>query len=270
MENHFSYLDEFEEIINTGPFPIRFPKAEALTQDKEWCEVKIENQWKKIRFHDYSEVYAIPGLYETIFYRTLRCNSPSRITSLLNEALIEHNFLAQNLRVLDFGAGNGMAGEALQSLGTRSIIGLDILPQARDATLRDRPWVYNNYFVKDFTSLSNEDFQLFKDYKFNALTTVAALGFGDIPVKAFYTAFNLIEDQGWVAFNIKEDFLKVSNHSGFSGLINFMIQKEIMQIEVYKRYQHRLNVMGQPLYYIVIVAKKLRDLSDDEVQQLEP
>ncbi|PIS11526.1 MAG: methyltransferase [Bdellovibrio sp. CG10_big_fil_rev_8_21_14_0_10_47_8] len=256
-------------MINTGPFPIRFPGAENLNQDKEWCEVQMDGEWKKIRFHDYASVFKIPGLYETIFYRTLRCNSPARIAGVLNDVLKEHNFPAQKLRVLDFGAGNGMAGEALQNLGTRNIVGVDILPEAREATLRDRPWVYNDYLIRDFTQLSAEDTEKLQQLRLNALIIVAALGFGDIPPKAFYEAYNLIEDGGWIAFNIKEDFLKASGRSGFSGLVNNMIRGELMRVELYRRYQHRLNVMGHPLYYITVVAQKQKSLSLADLKQAE-
>ena len=136
--------NDLEEIVNNGPYPIRFPKSSELNQDEEWCEVKINDEWQKIRFHDYNDVYKIPGLYETIFYRTLMCNSPNRVSQLLNEALIELNIQASDLRILDFGAGNGIAGEALQSIGARKVVGIDIIQEAKDATVRDRPWFMTN------------------------------------------------------------------------------------------------------------------------------
>jgi hypothetical protein len=37
------------------------------------------------------------------------------------------------------------------------------------------------------------------------MTSVAALGFGDIPPEVFESAFELVEDGGWAAFTIKED-----------------------------------------------------------------
>ncbi|MGE4232847.1 MAG: class I SAM-dependent methyltransferase [Bacteriovoracia bacterium] len=254
---------DFEDVIHNGPFPIRFPKKNILRQDEEWCEVQVEGNWKKIRFHDYSDVYKVPGLYETIFYRTLRCNSPTRVSSLLNEALIENNISVDQLRVLDFGAGNGMAGEALQSLGIRKIVGVDLLEEAGNATLRDRPWVYDHYKVADFTKLSAEEIRFFEEYKFNVLCTVAALGFGDIPAQAFYTAFNFISDGGLVVFNIRDEFLKRSKQSPFAKLIDQMIIGEVIEIDLYKRYQHRLNIAGMPLYYVAIVARKLKDIPSD-------
>ncbi|MEX0704124.1 MAG: methyltransferase domain-containing protein [Planctomycetales bacterium] len=255
----------FDEIIENGPFPIRFPNRCELDQDEEWCEVEIKDQWQRIRFHDYSDVYRIPGLYETIFYRTLRCNSPSKVADLLREVLVEHGFDPEELRVLDLGAGNGMMGEALQCLGSRNLVGVDIIPEACEAARRDRPWVYNDYVVADLTDLTDGERRTLEDARFNAMTTVAALGFGDIPQAAFYTAYNLVGDGGWVAFNIKEDFLKDKDQSEFSGLIGRMTRRGVLQIEAYKRYCHRLNISGKPLYYIAVVGQKLRDIPESEL-----
>ncbi len=258
METLISYNQEavdFDEVINNGPFPIRFPKR-SLSQDEEWCEVKFDGGWRKIRFHDYHEVYEIPGLYETIFYRTLRCNSPNRVAGLLDEVLTERGIDAQKLRVLDLGAGNGMSGEALQNLGIRKIVAIDLLEEAMSAALRDRPWVYDHYVVADLTKLSAQDEMHLREYRFNALCTIAALGFGDIPTQAFLNAFNLLEDGGMVAFNIKEDFLKRSTGNAFARLIDQMMQDEILEVDLLKRYQHRLSTGGHPLYYAGLVGFK--------------
>jgi SAM-dependent methyltransferase len=252
----------FEDVIESGPFPIRFPHHSRLDQDEEWCDVEIEGESRRIRFHDYHEVYRIPGLYETIFYRTLRCNSPKTVIELLRGTLMEHSFTPEDLRVLDMGAGNGMVGEELQGLGTREIVGVDIIPEAKAAAERDRPWVYNDYLVADMTDPTQPQRQRLEQAHFNALTTVAALGFGDIPVDAFFNAYNLVADGGWLAFNIKEDFLKDDDaeRSGFASLIRHITREGILQMELYKRYCHRLSIAGAPLYYIAVVAQKQRDI----------
>jgi len=250
----------FDEVIENGPFQIRFPRLSELDQDEEWCEVEVDGHWKRIRFHDYESVYEIPGLYETIFYRTLRCNSPVRVVGLLGEVLTEHGVSAEDLVALDFGAGNGMVGEVLQNLGTRNIFGIDILTSARLAALRDRPWVYNDYWVCDMTRPPAEVAESLGAARPNLLTCVAALGFSDIPPKAFFHAYNSIADGGWIAFNIKEDFLQDADATGFSTLVNRMTARGILQMESYRRYCHRLSVAGEPLFYIAAVARKQRDI----------
>ena len=57
----------------------------------------------------------------------------------------------------------------------------------------------------------------------NLLTAVAALGFGDIPCKAFVTAYDAVADGGWIAFNIKADFLEAADRSGFAELVTAML-----------------------------------------------
>ncbi len=263
---HSKQLKIFEQIIKNGPFPIRFPDSDDLDQDKEWCEVKVSGKWKKIRFHDYNEVYEIPGLYETIFYRTLGTNSPYRMSEFLREVLIEKGMTPSQLSVLDFGAGNGMSGEALQNIGVRSIVGCDILQEAKKANWRDRPWVYADYFAEDFTKLSDNTNKQLMAYQFNCLLTVAALGFGDIPPEAFFTAYNLVSKGGLIVFNIRDEFLKMNNRKGFSKLIHYMLQEEFMEIELYRRYQHRYNVHGESLYYVAIVATKHKNLKKKDLK----
>jgi hypothetical protein len=102
-----------------------------------------------------------------------------------------------------------------------------------------------------------------QEWNFNAMTVVAALGYGDIPPEAFFTAFNLIQNGGWIAFNIKEDFLRDEDTGGFSGLMNRLTRKNIVQMEAYKRYCHRLNIAGDPLYYIAAVAQKIKNIPQE-------
>ncbi|MGH2363526.1 MAG: methyltransferase [Chloroflexota bacterium] len=259
----------FEEIIQNGPIPLRLPAAGALDQDQEWCEAEIDGVWRRIRFHDYDDLYNVPGLYETLFYRTLRCVSPTEVMALFRTILLEHGQAPEELSAIDFGAGNGMMGETLQAMGIRRIVGVDILPEAKQAALRDRSWVYDRYLVADMTH-PTEAMRCTLEMAFpNTLVTVAALGYGDIPVRAFSNAFNLIGEPGWVAFNIKERFLHGADTTGFGGLFSEMLRRGILQVQAYKRYCHRLNIAGEPLYYVALVAKKLEDIPTTLIDQLE-
>ena len=95
------------------------------------------------------------------------------------------------------------------SSASGTIVGVDIIEEAAEAAERDRPGVYDDYVVVDLTDRRADDPRDALGARgFNCLTTVAALGFGDIPPEAFATAFNLVEPTAaWVAFNIKERFL---------------------------------------------------------------
>ncbi len=240
-----------------------FPTVdELLDQDEEWCEVVVRGTRRRIRFHDYHELYEIRGLYEEVFSNRLQCQSPRVITRLINRVLAEEGIDPAELRVLDVGAGNGMVGEELRKLGARSIYGIDIIPEAATAAGRDRPGVYDDYLVADLTDLSPEGRATLAGAELNTMTTVAALGFGDMPPLAFVEAYNLISTPGWVAFNIKEHFVRDQDSSGFSRLIRRMLDEQAMLPLAEERYQHRLSVQGNPLYYVAFVARKERDVSE--------
>ena len=242
--------------------------ARDVDQDEEFCEVWESGQWRRIRFHDYEEIFTVPGLYEKLFDQALLCQSPRRVVGLLNSVLLENDDRPTDLRVLDFGAGNGMVGEELRRTGVQKLVGADIIPEARDAADRDRPNLYDHYVVEDFTSLSEKTQESIAAMKLNCLATVAALGFGDIPPDAFATAFNLIEVDGWIAFNVREDFLGTRDYTGFSKLIDEMNKRGVICSHAYSRYRHRLTMTGDPIYYIAMVARKRRDISADLIDDV--
>lgn len=237
---------------------VRFPsEAEAAQdQDEEWCEVRHDGAVRRIRFHDYAEVFAIPGLYERLFHEKLECDSPRTVCSLLARALDEGDVAAAELDVLDLGAGNGMVGEELAQLGAGSIVGIDIIEEAAGAAERDRPGVYDDYRVLDLTDVSEDDHRELREHRFSCLTTVAALGFGDIPPQAFTTAYELVEDDGWIAFNIKQDFFDAGDSSGFAALIRGGLDDGALELVADRRYQHRLATDGEPIHYVAMVARK--------------
>jgi len=237
----------------------------SMEQDSEWCVIQDGDEWRQIRFHDYGDLYAISGLYERLFYDILKCNSPTVVRKLLEEQLVKVEQDAGELRFLDVGAGNGMVGEELVDLGVSSVVGIDIIEEALLAAERDRPSVYEDYLVADLTSLSEEERRRLATHEFNGLTCVAALGFGDIPTAAFQEAYNLVDTGGWIAFNIKEDFLTDQDPSGFSRLIRRMIEEGILSVCTQKRYQHRIATNGDPLFYVAIVGRKRGDIHNEWV-----
>lgn len=238
-------------------------------QDEEWCDVTVDGEESRIRFHDYDKVFGIAGLYEELFYDRLACCSPNYISRLLDDVVRENGDDPHEFRVLDVGAGNGMMGDELKELGVEAIVGVDIISSAKHATARDRPEVYDDYRVLDLTQIAEDDEEILRRAKFNCLTTVAALGFGDIPALAFAKALDLIETPGWLGLNLKEDFLRDEDTSGFSRLIRQLSNEGFLQVHCYRRYRHRLTTTGKPLFYVAMIAKKLRDLDDSVWEWLE-
>lgn len=240
------------------PLTVRFPSAKeaALGQDEEWCELIDGADARRIRFHDYDEIYAVPGLYEHLFYERLECTSPTVVSDLLIEQVEAAGESPGDLHVLDLGAGNGMVGEALDARGLRDVTGVDIVPEAGEAVERDRPGIYADYHVCDLLEPTPEVHSALEAADFDAMVSVAALGFGDVPPEVFRRAFELVRDDGWVAFTIKEDFLHDTDSSGFSALVREMLADGRLEERAQRRYQHRLDVRGEPLHYVAMVGVK--------------
>jgi len=244
---------------------IQFPQSGAhkLAQDEAYFYVLgLDGDKTRIRFHDYDAIYRIPGLYEQVFYDRLKCNSPEKVTEILKSAVDQARENFTELRVLDLGAGNGLMGEALKDYGVSRMVGIDIIHEAQAAVERDRPHLYDAYYIADFCNLSADEKEEFRSWSPDCLTTVAALGFGDIPPRAFMEAFNLIRPEGWVAFNIKETFLRDSDSTGFSRMIRDLIFSEYLEIYHLERYRHRLSMEGEPLYYFAIAGRKKADIPE--------
>jgi SAM-dependent methyltransferase len=240
---------------------ISFPHAEAgLDQDEEWFIAEIDGRRRRLRIHDYDELYRVPGLYEALVYDTLECTSPRRISDLLESVLADWPLSPAGLRVLDLGAGNGCVAEVLRGLKVPHIVGLDLIPEACDAARRDRADVYDDYLVADLCDLTPVQNETLRGHRLNCLITVAALGYGDVPPLAFGTAFNLIRSPGWLAMTIKEDFLDPDDQSGFARLMRRMIDEGVVAIQAHHRYCHRRSINGEQLFYVAVVARKDRDV----------
>ena len=241
-------------------FKIRYPKKECtLDQDEEWVTIVTRDSTEKIRLNDYEKFYEIPGLYEKVIYDKLKCDSHRVICELLNNEIEKVVFNKKKLRVLDFGAGNGVVGECLDKVvGCKVLIGLDIIQQARDAVERDRPKLYDEYYVMDISQMDECKQKILNEWNFNALVTVGALGYGDIPIQAFINAFNTIEDRGWIAFNIKDRFLNGDDDTGYKDTLKAMMGDSLEVLQK-KLYCHRLSLSGESLYYYAIIGRKVNN-----------
>lgn len=250
-------------------YKIQFPALGTtdLRQDEVYFYLQQSDNKRKIRFHDYDELYKLPGLYEQLFYDRLKCQSPQKVAEILMDSVAQSNHNFTQLRILDFGAGNGMMGDALKKYGVSRLVGVDIIAEARQATERDRPGMYDAYYVADFCNLDQDRREEIASWSFDCLTTVAALGFGDIPPRAFIEAFNIIQSQGWVAFNIKETFLDTSDNSGFSRMMRELIFSEFLDLYHLERYRHRYSMEGEPLYYFAIAGRKNFDITPGFMHQ---
>jgi hypothetical protein len=250
-------------------FELSLPPPQAgngLDQDEEWVEVELDGERRRIRLHDYGAIYDVPGLYEQVFYERLNCNSPDVVCGLLRAEFERDGVDPTALTALDFGAGNGMVGELLAEMGIASLVGIDLLPEARMAAHRDRPDLYEAYHVLDLSELRRSDRARLDNHDFDLMVCVAALGFGDVPPIAFAEAFNLVAAPGWIAFNIRERFVEDEDSSGFGAFIGRMFDEGVLEERARVSYTHRVSVAGEPLTYLAIVACKQRDVPLDWTQ----
>lgn len=253
-------------LLDTQRIELHLPPGRAgggLDQDEEWCEIELEGERRRILLHDYAAIFSVPGLYEQIFAETLECDSPQIVGQLLGAELNAADVDPASLKALDFGAGNGMVGEQLAAVGIESLVGLDLLTEARDAALRDRPGLYEDYYAADVTDLDPADRREIEAHDCNAMTCVAALGFGDIPPAAFAEAFNLVASPGWVAFNLRDRFIDDTDPAGFGAFIGRMLDEDVLEEQARVSYTHRVSVAGDPLEYHAIVACKRADVPLD-------
>jgi SAM-dependent methyltransferase len=251
---------------------IQFPPANVgeLGQDEVYFYLyDAAGGRTKIRLHDYDRIFRVPGLYEQVVYERLKCQSPSTVSEVLRYALSQSDQRLSELRILDLGAGNGIVGEELKKHGVSRLVGVDIIPEARDATERDRPGLYDAYYVMDLCNLTQEDREELVSWSTDCLISVAALGFGDVPPRAFLEAFNTITRQGWVAFNVKETFLDRKDTSGFCQLIRELIFSKYFNLYHLQRYRHRFSIEGEPLYYFAVGGRKNADVPGPVIESLD-
>jgi len=257
-----TYTPQLDQAVRE--LQIAMPVGQAgADQDEEWLVVNVDGVWRKIRLHDYGEVYAVPGLYEKWVYGLFQCRSPRKIADLLIPAVSAAGQSPEDLTVLDLGAGNGYVADVLRRRGVERFIGVDIYPEAAEAAERDRPGLYNEYLVGDMTDLSADQNAVLDRYPINCMTCVAALGFGDIPPEVFAAAYNHVADEGWVGFTIKTDFMADDDPSGFSKLIKRMVDEGTMSIATREKYLHRINTDGTELHYEAFIGRKHAGIPDD-------
>ena len=168
------------------------------------------------------------------------------------------------LHVLDIGAGNGIvAAEVKAQLAGRvkRLVGIDILPEAHEAAMRDRPNVYDQYVVADLTDESRVDF--FGAKKFDVLITCAALGPGwnDMPVQALRGALALVQEGGLVAITANVCWLGKADETPWGQFTAKLDGKDIkawgdLKEVQRKRYKHRLDVRGKWIWYMAIIFEK--------------
>lgn len=241
--------------INTD-YNVRFPDTKDLSQGEEFFYVQLNGEEKKMKLHDYEDLYKHPFLYEAILYDLLKCSTPQAICNLLKKALQENEVQAKDLRVLEMGAGSGIFGEALKNMGVGYVAGLDIYEIAKEAAYRDRPSLYDKYYIEDLTQPSEDAVKDIEASKFNCVAVASATGWGNhIPVKGFDNAFNVLEDGGWFVYHVKRD-AEDQECIDLCAWIDDKIESKIFEVKAQDSCFHRNSIQNVPIYYDVIIGTK--------------
>lgn len=234
-----------------------------LDQDQEFLHLTKAGQRRRVRFHDYGDLYDIPGLYDWVFYEALGCRAHEVVADSVTREVIATGLLERDqVRVLDLGAGNGIIARSLRDVGVEHLLGVDILDRARSAALRDSPEVYDGYLVADLGDPPPTADQTLREFAPNVLVSAAALGYGDIPPQSFVNAVGYLSPPAAVVFTVKQKFLTNTVGGGYAEVLSGQHPK----LEVLDRrpFVHRASSTGHELVYECVVARRLDEAPERE------
>ena len=231
---------------------VRFPHQETGGPDEEAFEVTFDDgRVERFTMHDYGRVYAVPGLYEEVVQRMLGCATPDRVAALLAAAARRIGRDPGDVRVVDLGAGNGVSGEALAAAGLRPVVAIDTEPQARPATLRDRPGLYELVLTGDAATLTGAERDAVRALRPSALTLVGALGNDHVGLAGLSAAAGLLGEDALVAYAYPE------YEDDAAILAALRALGEVAELER-DRYVHRRTAAGGERVWEAAAARLIR------------
>ncbi|KPA15618.1 methyltransferase, partial [Candidatus Magnetomorum sp. HK-1] len=223
----------------------------SLLPSEEYFFIIHNGLKEKIKLQDYQKMYQIPGLYDRVV-SLLKYKTPEYLSTFLANELQKTSFTISQLTILELGAGNGIAGEFLKNFGAKKIYGIDIIDEAYDAMNRERPNVYEKYFVEDLSMISSGTSKELNKINFNCLFCSSALS--HIPPSAFSYAFNLMKNYAWIVLNL---WTKSGFETETGQLIKQMQAQRKLKIISQQNYQHRLTVGGESIMCTAMVGQKI-------------
>jgi SAM-dependent methyltransferase len=215
---------------------------------------------ERIGLHDYDRIYAIPGLYEEVVQRQLVCASPAKLAEVLLRVAALEQREPHLLRVLDLGAGNGLVGEELRARGVDVLAGTDSVTRAREAAGRDRPGLYASYVVADANGQPAELGSLVRELGINCIVCAGALGFDHVEAHSFTELWDLLPPGGMFALTVHEQLAKPGASDIGDELALLRAGEAGTEIVVSERFRHRISVVGEPIHYLAIGARKLDEV----------
>ena len=207
-----------------------------------------------VHLHDYDRIYEVPGLYERIVQDMLGCCSPQVAVDGLANAFAELGLDPAETVLLDLGAGTGLVGELVRSLGVREVIGVDALEAARTACLRDRPGIYRDYLVGDLAAPDPELLARLRSHRPTGLISAGAFGGTHAPPTALQNALTLLPTGAPVVFTLDERWTQTDAVGGFRAALSDWFTSGRLTLLRRSRFQHRLSTTGSPIHYELVVA----------------
>lgn len=208
-----------------------------------------------VHLHEYTRIYAVPGLYEHVVQERLRCRSPQVAAAGFLRAAARLGLNPGSMTVLDVGAGTGQVGELVRRGGVARVVGVDSLPAAREASLRDRPGIYADYVVGDFLrgDLLRE---ALRPHGLGGLVSAGAFGGTHATPQALENALDLLPPGAPVAFTIDERWMDQSDPDGFGAAVERLeAAGGGLAVMERTRFQHRVTTTGEPIFYQLIVGR---------------
>ena len=174
----------------------------VIAADEAWIEFGPPDARRRTAFHDYATLYSVPGLYQHVFYDLLAMCTVEVLAELYRDALTSEGLDPAAERVLELGAGNGIAGAELRSAGVGHVVAIDLEPVAAVAAERDHPGVYADFLVTDLGTLDDAALEALRSHRFTTLLAFAAIGEGHVPVPTLERALGLLEPRGLFGFAV--------------------------------------------------------------------
>jgi SAM-dependent methyltransferase len=208
-----------------------------------------------VHLHDYTRIYAVPGLYEHVVQEQLQCRSPQVAADGFLRAAAGARLQPSSLTVLDVGAGTGLVAELLLRGGVKRIVGLDALPAARAASLRDRPGAYSDYLIGDLASGDSTLLAGLGEHGPGGLVSAGAFGGTHAPPAALINALALLPPGAPVALTIDERWMDVSDPDGFGFAVQRLLNQGDLEVVERTRFRHRVTTTGEPVFYELLVGR---------------
>jgi SAM-dependent methyltransferase len=207
-----------------------------------------------VHLHDYTRIYAVPGLYEHVVQERLLCRSPQVAAEGFLRAVARARLAATSITVLDVGAGTGLVGELLLRGGVSRVVGVDALPAARTACMRDRPGVYTSYLIGDLASGDSDLCTALREHGVGGLVSAGAFGGTHAPPAALVHALAILPPGAPVALTIDERWMDASDPDGFGFEVERLVDRGDLKMVERTRFRHRITTTGEPIFYELLTG----------------